>query len=73
VSVEEDFTVAADQDGALSLQCCYYAKGCWWEERFGVHTFTGDDLGSLLGAAREHLRAAHPEGAGVDLTERDDD
>lgn len=56
----EDFTVAPYGDGSLTLQCCYYAKGCWWEQPFGVYTGISDDLGSLLAAARVHLDTAHP-------------
>ena len=70
---EEDFTAGADRDGDTMLRCCYYGNGCWWEQPFGIGTGVGDDLGSLLGAARQHLRAAHPEGTGVDLSERDED
>lgn len=53
----EDFTVYADRDGATFLSC-----RCAWEQEFGVLTGVGDDLGSLLAAARDHLDADHPTG-----------
>lgn len=56
----EDFEVGADRDGQMYLRCTDYGRGCWWETPFGIYTPIGDDLGSLLDAAREHVAAEHP-------------
>lgn len=51
----EDFTVHAERDGSSVLSC-----PCGrWDQEFGVLTGVGDDLGSLVDAARGHLKAAH--------------
>lgn len=58
----EDFAVHGDSDGATTLVCAHYARGCWWETRFGSpwdKDTPGDTLGDLLEAAKAHLTESH--------------
>lgn len=53
----ERFTVRVDWEERLQL-CCEM-DGCLWETQVGNFGI-GDNLGSLLAAARAHLDNAHP-------------